>query len=789
MGVRWIFTLLPWIALGTLPAPAWAEPWRHTLRWPHGALPLEPSATEWSITFAPGLDSAAHADLSNRRIVLGDLHLEPLGPAGPEHERTVLYRAVGEAPSDPWATAEALQSSLTGVTLVTPRLATPGGELRTALPRILLAPRDDVPSHRLVADLRAAGWRLRPGGPTGSGTWVVEPSGSGPLPEHPLDTVESLWTSGLYRWVSVDWLVPKAARWVPPDPLFTNEWHLQNLGQGGGTVGVDLDVVRGWDRARGAGVTLAVLDGGIDPDHPDLSSVLLPGWDVLDGDTDTDPDGLGGHGTSVAGIAAAPANLEGIAGACPECSILPVRMLGASDAGEAEAFDFAVERGAWVINNSWGPIDGTGNIQPLPFVVSDAIERAVREGREGLGTAIVWASGNGAGIDSCSDDGYASDPRVWMVGAVTNLGIHAVYSESCPELDLSGLSAGGTLGIQTTRIDGYRPDFGGTSAAAPGVSGAAAVVLSALPALDLPSLHALLTCSARRLDEASGAYDETGHSDRYGYGLVQLGTILDGGGDCLLTARSTAACEDEVPVLLARPGVLGEDPIPVFSASTAEPEGQWIVLNPTDGALWSGTLRVTAGAVSPDDGALTVAHGDSVSLGLDGGLTGASLRVDCVAPELLTTSILETGPTHGRLGWTTDEPSTGEISWSLPVSGTVLDGSLSVEHDRWLFDLEPCTDYVVDLQTLDVVGNAAAWPSAYTFRTAGDPGLVPEGAPDDADPCDPASWLRPDDGIDLTPAPPDNLSGDGNGCDCEGGESSMFMWLALPLARRRRRPC
>lgn len=760
-----------------------AQPLRH----PGGTTSLEAVPSELSITWAPGItdqpvdspDPPAVLSVAGHRLV----RIEAIGPPRYHSWR---YRIEGPLAGDPERFLELARPTVPGALLLSPRYRTgPAEPPRTLLPRVLLSMGDDAPSELLSALLREAQWSATRRRTSAPHEWTLEPAG--PRSWAPLDFVERLWSSHLVRWAEADWLVPKAPRWVPADPLFASQWHLENTGQSGGSVGIDLDAPTGWDRSLGDGVVLAVLDGGIDSDHPDLAEVLLPGWDFIDGDGSTDPDGLGSHGTSVAGIAAAPANGVGVVGTCPGCSILPVRMLGVSNSGEADAIDFAVERGAWVINNSWGPADGTGAEQPLPFVVSEAIERAVREGRGGLGTAIFWASGNGAGIDSCSDDGYASDPRVLMVGAATNFGTHAVYSEYCPELDFSTLSAGGSLGIQTTRIDDYRADFGGTSAAAPSASGIGAVVLSALPALDLRSLSALLACAADRIDPAGGDYDDQGHSELYGYGLLQLGATLTGSGNCLVAAQPVSRCESAFPVLLARPGIGGAEPLAATVFGPREPLGERIEFTPDEGALWSALVTVSAVEPAYGDARLSVNHGDIVEVRLDSVLTQTTVTIDCEAPVLGGATFTEIAHDHARIAWTTDTLSTGLVRARGASTVEVPTAGLNTTHERWLFDLEPCTDYVIDIEGADAVGNAAQWPAVLMLRTDGDESVVPADAPNDADPCDPTTWT-PEDGPDVGPDDDGGevVEGGGAGC-CEGRSQSAALLLLAALRSRRRR--
>jgi subtilisin family serine protease len=188
------------------------------------------------------------------------------------------------------------------------------------------------------------------------------------------------------------------------DPLSAEQWHL--------------DVVRApeaWQATRGGATVVAVLDTGVDYGHPDLAGRLLPGIDLVD--DGTPPDDELGHGTLVAGlIAALVDNAVGVAGAAPDTSILPVRVLDAEGSGDAadvaEGIRYAVGQGARVINLSLadteqGPGEGT-----LERLVSTEVEEAIREA-DAAGVVVVAAAGN----DGREAVPYRGDVPVLVVGA------------------------------------------------------------------------------------------------------------------------------------------------------------------------------------------------------------------------------------------------------------------------------------------------------------------------------------------------------------------------------------
>jgi len=121
---------------------------------------------------------------------------------------------------------------------------------------------------------------------------------------------------------------------VPNDELYPNQWDHDNQGQGiqygtgdlVGTIDCDLDTDIAWDITTGnSEVVIAIIDTGVDLDHPDLIDNIIPGYNFID--EDLPPDDEFDHGTPCAGIAAATMNNDiGIAGVCPECSLMSVKV-------------------------------------------------------------------------------------------------------------------------------------------------------------------------------------------------------------------------------------------------------------------------------------------------------------------------------------------------------------------------------------------------------------------------------------------------------------------------------
>ncbi len=234
------------------------------------------------------------------------------------------------------------------------------------------------------------------------------------------------------------------------DEFFHDQWHLDNIGQNGGTIDADIDAPEAWKITTGnEDVVIAIIDLGFDVSHSDLRPNLWENpLETVDGKDNADKnlyvDDIYGwnfgdddavlvghpHGTSVAGCAGAKGdNFIGVSGSCPNCKLMLARVnIQDAEAGEAFgdglSFGYAKDMGADIINCSWGYPDGT----PLPINVVDAIDDAAVYGRDGLGCVIFFAMHNDA-INDCEDlnagvtgiqPDISSLPSVIAVSAASN---------------------------------------------------------------------------------------------------------------------------------------------------------------------------------------------------------------------------------------------------------------------------------------------------------------------------------------------------------------------------------
>ena len=242
-------------------------------------------------------------------------------------------------------------------------------------------------------------------------------------------------------------------RFIPNDPSRGSQYAWNRIG-----------AFEGWFLNKGnAAVVIAVVDTGIQLNHPDLQAKLVPGYDFVDGDPD--PSDGNGHGTHVAGTAAAMTNNAiGGAGTCPECRLMPIKVLSDSGSGTltgvANGIIHAANSGAQVINLSLG---GPG---------SSTLENAVNYAW-GRGSLLACAAGNSGTNDTESAYPAAYD-NCLAVGATDADDNDAYYSNWGLWVDIAAPGSD----IYSTWIGSGYNTINGTSMATPHVAGVAGLLTS-----------------------------------------------------------------------------------------------------------------------------------------------------------------------------------------------------------------------------------------------------------------------------------------------------------------------
>ena len=312
----------------------------------------------------------------------------------------------------------------------------------------------------------------------------------------------------------------------PNDPMFKDQWALDNNGQGGGKEKADLSALKAWAKTQGSSdVVVAVLDSGVDYTHPDLVANMwlrpdnvpqykddeLGTFNDLHGfnatDNQSDPMDDNGHGTHCSGIIGAEGdNDEGIAGINWKVQIMPLKFMGRGGFGTTkdaiEAINYAIDRkqkgvNVRVINASWGSTQ-----------YSKALEDAIRAAGE-AGILFVAAAGNN-GTDNDRYKHYPSNyelPNVISVAALdrndqlasfSNFGVKTVH-----------IAAPGKDILSTWLNDSYR-EASGTSMATPYIAGTAALILASQPKLSVEKLRERILQSADKIDSLNGKIENGG---------------------------------------------------------------------------------------------------------------------------------------------------------------------------------------------------------------------------------------------------------------------------------------
>ena len=354
-----------------------------------------------------------------------------------------------------------------------------------------------------------------------------------------LQMANKFYESKLFACAEPDFLVNDQLHCVN-DPVFVEQWNLNNTGINGWTAGVDIKACQAWGITSGnPNVIVAVLDEGVELNHPEIANFTSISYDS---ETKTSPSVVyGSHATAAAGvIGASKNNNKGIAGIAPDCKIMSVsnKLKGNPDSRKARAdgINWAWQNGASVINNSWSS-------SVIYQIIDDAINFALSKGRNGLGTVVVFSSGN-EDNDKISYPANAI-PDIIAVGAASPCG----QRKSKTPVSCDGAFWGSNYGegldvvapgvfIPTTDRVGdpgysnsdYINNWFGTSAAAPQVSGAIALMLSLNPSLSALEIQRIIQKTAKKI----GSYSYTSDANKpngtwneeVGYGMIDIQEAL-----------------------------------------------------------------------------------------------------------------------------------------------------------------------------------------------------------------------------------------------------------------------
>ncbi|MBI5733131.1 S8 family serine peptidase [Candidatus Jorgensenbacteria bacterium] len=359
-----------------------------------------------------------------------------------------------------------------------------GKNLGSAPDHILVKFRDDVPANERAQALKRHNLQDKTEIKGIDVRIVSIPDGSDPLEE-----IQKLQNQEGQRieFAEVDMLLAPSA--TPNDPEYINEWHLAKI-----------NAPSAWDTTRGENITIAIADTGVDSTHPDLAPHLVPGWNLAENNSDTND--VYGHGTAVAGTAAAVGdNSLQVTGLAYNAYIMPLRISDINGNAYysiiANAITYAADHGAKIVNVSYQ----AGG--------SATVERAARYLKKKGGLAVV-AEGNTGGLSADSNS-----QSLINVAATDSYDSRAGWSTYGNDVDVA---APGQVILSTAR-GGATNYWSGTSFSAPLVSGLLALIWSANPNLTPDNVQDILFSSSLDLGEP-------GWDQYYGWGRIDAAAAV-----------------------------------------------------------------------------------------------------------------------------------------------------------------------------------------------------------------------------------------------------------------------
>ena len=467
---------------------------------------------------------------------------------------------------------------------------------------------------------------------------------------------------------------------VANDPYLGSQWHINKI-----------NANTAWDSAQGAGITIAILDSGVDGTHPDLSARMVAGWNFLDNNANTSD--VNGHGTAVAGAAAASLNNgTGVAAVAGQAKIMPVRISDANGyaywSTVAQGLNWAADNGARVANISFA----AGG--------SSAVQSAAQYMKNKGGLVIVAAGNNGI------DEMITPTTSMIIVSATDGNDVKTSWSSFGSAVSVA---APGQDIWTTIRGGGYQA-WWGTSLASPVVAGVVGLMMSAKPSLSSTQVESLLFSSAVDLGTA-------GRDSSYGYGRINANAAVQA--SLAAVAADTQAPSTSITAPLANSTVSGLVAVDVTAADN-------VGVSRVD-------LRLNGSTVASDSVApfgfswdsSTVANGmnNLVAYAFDaaGNSAGSTtvtvnvsnpvkaLPADTVAPAISITNPANGAKVSGTLNIATsasDNAGAAGIKQTLSINGTqVASGSGSTLSYSWNTRKAAVGNHTIQAIAQDAAGN------------------------------------------------------------------------------------
>jgi len=488
------------------------------------------------------------------------------------------------------------------------------------------------------------------------------------------------------EFAELDELLPVEAT-TTNDPLLSSQWHLTKIAANSA-----------WQSTNGSGTIIAILDTGVDASHPDVAGQIVPGWNIYDNNADTSD--VYGHGTAVAGAAAAAGNnATGIASVSWGARVMPVRISGpdgyASLSTIAQGLTWAVENGARIANISYA---ASG---------SSTVRSAADRMREKGGVVTVSAGNTGAAT------GRASTDSLIVVSATSSSDARTSWSAYGADVDLAAPGAS----IYTTLRGGGYGNKSGTSFSAPIVAGAAALIKSMRPDFTSAQIEAALLSTAVDLGTA-------GRDDYYGHGRLDAGAAVlaaatkvtadttppsaaiaaPTGGTVSGSAAVSANASDNVGVakveLLVNGKLVGTDTSAPFSFS-------WDTTSVSNGAA---TLSVVAYDAAGNSG-LSAPVGVNVSNATSTTTTTTTVSAPDTTPPTVAILNPQGGiKINGNVDISASASDSGGLDWmQISIDGTVVaSGKAESLGYKWAARRERPGAHTVTVTASDKAGNTAS---------------------------------------------------------------------------------
>lgn len=352
----------------------------------------------------------------------------------------------------------------------------------------------------------------------------------------------------------------------PNDLDFAQQWGLNNTGQTGGSPDADIDAPEAWDIYAGSdNVTVAVIDTGVDLDHPDLQANLVTGYNFVNNTTLADDDNS--HGTHAAGISAAVGNNAlGVSGVSWRAKIMPLKILTAQGSGSlfdlAQAIYYATDNGAKVINMSLGAtcsgVDWSSVTDAVDYAVGQGVLLVASAGNSGTNTVLCPA-----GLEGVLAVGASNSLDQRWGGSNYGSGLAVV----APGDTIYSTTPGGSYGYKT-----------GTSMSGPYVAGLAALVWSLNPAMTADQLQEIILTTSDDLGDP-------GWDPYFGYGRINAWRAVDAA-SLQLPETQTIFLSAEILSTNSLISLTAAHPNPITWTTTISPAVSWLNLaSPSSGTI------------------------------------------------------------------------------------------------------------------------------------------------------------------------------------------------------------